>query len=90
MIRGEFALDKHVIDVDFHISAYLVVKDGIDQPLVSGPGILQPKWQHTIMVGASVGDEGGVLLVRWVHQDLVVSREGIHETEHLMTGRGGD
>ena len=25
-----------------------------------------------------------------MHQDLVVPREGIHEAEHLMTGRGVD
>ena len=40
------------------------------------------------MVAASVGNEGGVFTIRWVHQNLVIPREGIHEAEHLMTGRG--
>jgi len=64
------------------------MNDGIDQPLVSGSSIFQPNWHHTVMVGASVDDEGCVFLVRRVHQNLVVSREGIHEIEHLMAGRG--
>ena len=42
------------------------------------------------MVSSPVGDEGGVFLVKRVHQNLVVPREGIHEVEHLMTGRGVD
>ena len=31
-----------------------------------------------------------MLPIRCVHQDLVVPGEGIHEAEHLMTGRGVD
>ena len=42
------------------------------------------------MVGASVCSEGGMFPIRWVHQNLVIPRESIHETEHLVTGRGVD
>ena len=66
------------------------MENGIDQPLVGGPSVLQSEWHYLVMVGTSVGDEGCMFSIGRVHQDLVVARERIHEAEHLMTSRGID
>ena len=66
------------------------MEGSIDQPLVGGPSIFQSKWHHLVMVGASVDNEGDVFPIRWMHQNLVIPREGIHEAEHLVTSRGVD
>lgn len=67
-----------------------MVKDDINQPLVSYSGIFQSEWHNTVVVSSSVCNEGGVFLVSRVHQNLIVAGEGVHETEHLMFGSGVD
>ena len=39
-----------------------------------------------IAIGSLPCDERGLFLVIWVHADLVVAEESIHETEEFMAG----
>ena len=41
-----------------------------------------------ITIGSLRCDERGLFLVIWVHADLIVTREGIHQTEEFMAGCG--
>ena len=58
------------------------------QPLGGGSCVLQSKGHDSITIGSLTSDKRGLLLVAGVHTDLVVAREGVHEAEEFMTGRG--
>ena len=80
--RGGFY--KHVIYVYLHSCAYLLLEHPVHQPLVGGSFFLESERHHTITIGSLCCDERGLLLVVWVHTDLVVAEKGVHKTEEFM------
>jgi disulfide bond formation protein DsbB len=64
---------QHVINVYFYISPDLVVEHLVHQPLVSCPYVLQSEWHDFITKKPFAGDEGSLLLIIFVHHDLVVA-----------------
>ena len=52
--------------------------------LVGRTCVLESKGHHLIAVQTAVGDERGMLLIRDVHGDLIVSRVDIHKVEQLV------
>ncbi len=86
MTIRKFALNYHIIDVDFHVSPNLGVKDPIHQPLVRGPCILKPEGHSNIAVCTNFGDEGGFFLIFGVHPDLVIPTKGIKEAKEAILG----
>ena len=79
------ALDEHVIHVNLHVVADLVLKYLIDELLVDCPDVLQPERYDPISIQPPVDDEHYLLLVMWYHFDLVVPKEGIHKSQQLMS-----
>ena len=79
---------QHVIYVHLYSCAYLLLEHPVHQPLIGGSCILESEWHHMITIGSLRCDERGLFLVVWVHTDLVVAREGVHETEKFMAGCG--
>ena len=79
---------QHVIYVHLHSCAYLLLEHPVHQPLIGSSCILEPERHHTITIGSLRCDERGLLLVVWVHTDLVVAGEGIHKTKEFMAGYG--
>ena len=79
-------LYQHVIYVHLHGRSYLLLGHPVYQPLISSSRILEPEGHHTIAIGSLPCDEQGIFLVIWIHADLVVAGECIHETEEFMAG----
>ena len=79
---------QHIIYVHLHSCAYLLLEHPVYQPLIGSSCILEPEHHHTITIGSLRCDERGLFLVVWVHIDLVLAGEGIHETEEFMAGCG--
>ena len=49
---------NHIVDVDLHVSPYLVSKHFVHSPLIRSPNVLQPEWHNLVEVYPSVGEEG--------------------------------
>ena len=85
---GSGGLHQHVIYIHLHGRSYLLREHSVYQPLISSSHILEPKGNYTIAISSLPGDERGLFLVIWIHANLVVVGEGIHETEEFMAGCG--
>lgn len=67
------AFHQHIINIYFHGLPNLLRKHLVHQSLIYGPYVFEAKRHYFIVVKFHVGDEGGVLLVKSVHLNLVVS-----------------
>ena len=67
MLLDDERLDQHVIYVDFHGFAQHVDEYLVDKSLVSCTGILYSKSHDLVTEYAPLSDEGGILLIIWVH-----------------------
>ena len=66
----------------------MLLEHPVHQPLIGSSCILEPERHHMITISSLRCDERGLFLVVWVHADLIVAGEGIHETEEFMAGCG--
>ena len=53
-----------------------------------GSCVLQSVGHYLIAVGSLPNDECGLLLVAEIHTDMIVAREGVHETEEFVASCG--
>ena len=74
MLFYDEKLDKNVVYVNIHGVAELVSEHLVDELLIGGTSILQPKGKDFVTKDASFSNEGSLLLVIWVHEDLVIAR----------------
>lgn len=79
-----FGFDKHIINVYLYVDPDLICEHPVNQPLVSGSSVLQPKRHHIVTIQALVSYKARVLLVGRMHRDLIVPRVGIHEGHCLV------
>ncbi|CAL2237870.1 unnamed protein product [Prunus armeniaca] len=82
-LRG---FDQHIVYVDFHGYADLLLENFVHEPLVGCSGVLQPKGHDLVAVGPSLDDERGLHLVIIVHHNLIIAGVSIHEAEQLIAG----
>lgn len=66
-------LGEHVVYVDYHGLAKLVTKHLIDKSMIGCTSIFYSKGYEFIAENASLSDECSLLLVVWMHKDLVVA-----------------
>ena len=66
------ALDQHAINVDFHIEPNLIFEYLIDEALVSGFYIFQPKRYHFIVIQIFISCKRSLLHVFKYHSNLIV------------------
>ena len=85
---GSGGFYQHVVYVHLHGCSYLLLEHPVHQPLIGSSCVLEPKRHHTITIGSLRCDERGLFLIIWVHADLIVDGEGIHETEEFLAGCG--
>lgn len=88
MVGRVLTLGDHIIYVSFHNPDYLPFEKYGHDMLEGGPGVLQPKGPHLIIVSPPGSDEGRLLLVLLIHGYLVVALVGVHETEPCMPDYG--
>ena len=79
-----FALHEYVIDVDFYVMIDLILKDPVDQSLISSSNIFEIERHDFIAVQAFVNNKYHFFLIFGCHPDLTIAGEGIHEVELLM------
>uniref|UniRef100_A0A0D3CG99 Uncharacterized protein n=1 Tax=Brassica oleracea var. oleracea TaxID=109376 RepID=A0A0D3CG99_BRAOL len=87
VINGMERLNQHVVDVHFHSDAQLICEHLVYKSLVGCSGVLQTERHDLIAVRSLICDEGCLLAIIRVHHYLIVSREGVHEGQHLVSGR---
>ncbi|CAL9000815.1 unnamed protein product, partial [Prunus brigantina] len=83
-----WGFDQHVVHIDLHSFADLLLDDFIHEPLIGCSNVLQPKGHDLVAVGPSLDDERSFRLVILVHQDLVIAGVGVHEAEQLIARSG--
>ena len=72
---------QHVVHVDLHIPPNLTCEHLVHWPLIHGVYVLEFEWHHFVTKEALTGNERSFFLIGFIHHDLVVSRECIHETQ---------
>ena len=73
MIVFPSALYQHVINVDLDISPNLLCEHLVYEPLICRACIFEAKWHYSIMEEALASNERSLLLIRFIHSDLVVT-----------------
>lgn len=81
MVPGMCALDQHIVDVNFYCLFNLLGEHRVDEALICGSSILEPKWHYLVKIKTSVGGKRGMFLIQPVHGNLAVSKICIHEGE---------
>ena len=71
---------QHVVNVDLDISSNLMCKHLVHEPLICRARVFKAKRHYFVIEEALASDERSLLLIRFVHFDLVVTRKGIHES----------
>ena len=69
------------------VASYQLLDDFIDHSLEGGSGVLQSEWHHFVAVDGAASGEGSLVLIWWIHLDLIVNEVSIHEVEESMTCR---
>ena len=67
-----FALDQEVVNIYFHSFPDQILKHEINQMLIGGPYVFEPKRHYSVIVGPLVSDKGGLLLIPGVHVNLII------------------
>ena len=80
MVGLIFAFHQHVVYVHLHIPSNLVREHAVHLSLVGGSCVLQSKGHNFVLVQPLVDNKRGLLLIVFVHKNLVVSRKCVHET----------
>ena len=73
MIALSSVFYQHVVDVDLDIPPDLTCKHLVHEPLVCCAGVFKAKWRYFIEEEALASDEQSLLLICFVHFDLVVT-----------------
>jgi len=76
---------KHVINVHLQCACDSLLENFIDHPLESGSGIFQAKGHDFVAVDDTASGKGCLVLICWMHLNLVVFRANIHEAEESVT-----
>ena len=79
MVCSGLRLDEHVIHVDLHCLANLLLEHHVDEMLIGRSDILKTERHDFIIIQPAVCNEGSVFLVGDMHQNLVIPGIGIHE-----------
>ena len=72
---------QHVVNVYLDISSNLMCEHLVYEPLVRCTHIFEAEWHHFIAEDALASDERHLLLIHFIHFDLVIARKNIHEAQ---------
>jgi len=84
MVGAIKTLHKHV---DIHLPCVpdQLLENFINHSLESGSFVLQAEGHDFVAVDGAAGGEGRLVLVFWMHPNLIVSLVDIHEAEKFVT-----
>ena len=72
MLHLSHTFHQHIIHIYFYVSPNLWTKHMVNQLLVDSPCILQPKWHYFVTKETLAHYIGCLLLVCFVHLNLIV------------------
>ena len=81
MIVLPLAFYQHVVNVDLDISFNLMCEYLVHEPLVCCTHIIKAERHHFIAKDALAGDKRSLLLICFIHFDIVVTKKSIHEAQ---------
>ena len=81
MVILRSAFYQHFVDVDLDIPPDLVCEHLVHEPLIRRACVLKAEWHHFVAEEALASNEQSLLLVRFVHLDLIITRKGVHEAQ---------
>ena len=87
MIFLPSALYQHVIHIDLDIPPNLLREHFVHESLIRCACGLQTEGHHLVTEEALAGYERRFLLIGFMHSDLVVPRESVHEAQQLVSSR---
>ena len=87
MIFLPLAFYQHVVYIDLDIPPNLLREHFVHESLVRCACVLQAEGHHLVTEEALAGYERCFLLIGFMHSDLVVPRENIHEAQQLVSSR---
>ena len=73
MIALSLALYQHVVNVDLDISPNLLCKHLVHEPLICRACVFEAEWHYFIAKEALASYELSLLLICFVHFDLVIT-----------------
>ena len=73
MIFLPSAFHQYVVNIDLNISLNLLCEHLVHEPLIRHARIFKAKWRYFIEEEALASDEQSLLLICFVHFDLVVT-----------------
>ena len=79
MIILPLAFYQHVVDVDLNIPPDLVRKHFVHEPLICRTCVLEVERHYFVAEEALAGNKRSLLLVCFIHPDLIITRKCIHE-----------
>ena len=79
------AFHNQIINVTFDCFPEMFLENLSHRSLVCGTGILQTERHHRIAEDAEGCSKRRMLLILWMHLDLVISRKSIHEGHPLKS-----
>lgn len=72
-----------IVDENLYSSFDLIIEHLNDKGLICSPYIVQSKWHNFVLKNSTFSYEINILLVIWMHKNLIIARKGI-EDAHLL------
>jgi len=79
MIAFVATLHSNIVDLAIYGFAYMLVKDCVNGTLICWAHILQTEGHHCVTVDSQWCSDGWMPLILWIHLDLIISWEAVHE-----------
>lgn len=74
MLLKNHTLDQYIINIGFHVPAYLILENFVHHPLICNFNILSNKWHGFVANYSLVSDESNFLFIIKMHWGLMISK----------------
>jgi len=79
VICAQDTLHQHVVNIDFYCASDQILENLVNHALEGSPGIFEPERHHLTEINPPISSESSIILIWWVHLDLIVSGVGVHD-----------
>ena len=76
--------DEHIVDINLHCFTELFIEHTVHESLVSCAGVFEAEGHYPVAIGPAISNERSLLAIVGIHQNLIVTREGIHERQKFI------
>lgn len=79
-------LDDHIVEINLDFLVNYILKDSHYGPLICCPSIVQSELHNGIAISTPRSNESCIILMIWMHLDLVIPPEPIDKRLQLVSG----